>query len=92
MNRTASNAFFYSANCVKPWGKDKERVDWVWLVNDAAPVDPAMQKPLADAIVLRVAQTTLDQWLLTPTGRSASDFLFVVDPLGNTMDALSIPL
>ncbi len=66
-------------------GKDKERVDWVWLVNDAAPVDPAMQKPLADAIVLRVAQTTLDQWLLTPTGRSASDFLFVVDPLGNTM-------
>lgn len=66
-------------------GKNKDRVDWVWLVRDAAPVDPAMEKPLDDAIVLRVDQATLGDWLLAPSGRDVSEFLFVVDPLGNTM-------
>jgi hypothetical protein len=44
-----------------------------------------MKKPLADAIVLRVGQATLDNWLLAPPGSNAADFLYVVDPLGNTM-------
>jgi hypothetical protein len=66
-------------------GKHKDRVDWVWLVRDTAPVDPAMKKPLADAIVLRVDQATLGDWLLAPSGRDVSEYLFVVDPLGNTM-------
>jgi hypothetical protein len=66
-------------------GKHKDRVDWVWLVSDTAPIDPAMKKPLGDAIVLRVDQATLDSWLAAPAGRNAADFLFVVDPLGNTM-------
>jgi hypothetical protein len=66
-------------------GKHKDRVDWVWLVSDLAPIDPAMKKPLGDAIVLRVDQATLDSWLVAPAGRNAADFLFVVDPLGNTM-------
>jgi hypothetical protein len=66
-------------------GKDKDRVDWVWLVSDAAPLESAMMKPLADAIVLRVDQSVLDSWLVAPPGRSPSDYLYVVDPLGNTM-------
>ena len=66
-------------------GKHKDRVDWVWLVSDTAPVDASMKKPLGDAIVLRVDQATLDSWLVAPTGRDVADFLFVVDPLGNTM-------
>ena len=66
-------------------GKHKDRVDWVWLVSDTAPLDPAMNKPLADAVVLRVDQATLDNWLAVPTGRNATEFLYVVDPLGNTM-------
>jgi hypothetical protein len=66
-------------------GKHKDRVDWVWLVSDTEPVDSAMKKPLGDAIVVRVDQATLDSWLVAPTGRNVADFLFVVDPLGNTM-------
>jgi hypothetical protein len=66
-------------------GKGKERVDWVWLINDDAPVAPSMHKPLADAIVLRVEPSTLDHWLGASAERPYSEFLFVVDPLGNAM-------
>lgn len=66
-------------------GKDKDRVDWVWLLNDQAPVAASMRQPLADAAVLRVDPATLAQWLPLPAGTSYADYLFVVDPLGNAM-------
>jgi hypothetical protein len=66
-------------------GKDKDRVDWVWLVNDDAPIAESMRKPLGDAVVLRADAATLEQWLPTPQGKTLGDFLYVVDPLGNTM-------
>lgn len=69
----------------KTLGKDQNRVDWVWLVSDNAPVADSMRLPLDDAVVLRVDQTTLVQWLVTPPGQAVSDFLYLVDPMGNTM-------
>lgn len=66
-------------------GKDKDRVDWVWLIPDAAAVAPDMQKPLGDAVVLRVEPAVLDAWLELPPGKNREDYIFVVDPLGNTM-------
>ena len=35
-------------------GKDKDRLDWVWLVADGAPVARSLQPALAQATVLRV--------------------------------------
>jgi hypothetical protein len=66
-------------------GKDKDRVDWVWMISDSDAVDGSMHKPLADAVVLRVDQATLDSWLEVPLGGSLAQFIFVVDPMGNTM-------
>ena len=66
-------------------GKDKERVDWVWLVNDHAPVADPLRQLLNSATVLRVDESALNNWLLAPPGKALTDFLFVVDPLGNTM-------
>lgn len=66
-------------------GKDKERVDWVWLLNDQAPVADSMRKPLGDAIVLRVDPATIEEWLPLPAGKTYAEYLFVVDPLGNAM-------
>lgn len=65
-------------------GKGKERVDWVWLIPDDTPVDPSMQKPLGDAVVLRVQPAAVEEWLGVPLAQ-AVNFLFVVDPMGNTM-------
>lgn len=66
-------------------GKDKDRVDWVWLVSDQASVPEALRPGLQDAVVLRVAPQVLTQWLAVPPGRALTDYLFVVDPLGNAM-------
>jgi hypothetical protein len=66
-------------------GKDKERVDWVWLVSDQAPVRPALQSALHDATVLRVDPAQLAQWLSPDRGRQLPDHLYMVDPMGHWM-------
>lgn len=66
-------------------GKDKERLDWVWLIDDTAPVSASLQAALAKATVLRVAPDVLRQWLAPAAGQRLADHLYLVDPLGNWM-------
>jgi hypothetical protein len=66
-------------------GKDKDRIDWVWLVSDTAPVSPALMPALKDAIVLRMSKQDLAQWLTPEPGKALADHLYLVDPLGNYM-------
>ena len=66
-------------------GKDKDRVDRVWLVNDASPVPAALRPALKDAIVLRLDPGALAQWLKPSDGRRLEEHLYLVDPLGNWM-------
>lgn len=66
-------------------GKEKERVDRVWLVPDAAPVKEALKPALAGAAVLRVPAGELSKWLEPAAGQRLEDHLYVVDPIGNWM-------
>lgn len=66
-------------------GKDKDRMDRVWLVTDNAPVREALLPALADAVVWRVEATQLAQWLLPAPGQVLANHLYVVDPMGNFM-------
>lgn len=66
-------------------GKDKDRVDWVWLVDDAAPIRDALRPALAQAQVLRVPREQLQQWLQPAAGQAIEDHLYVVDPMGHWM-------
>jgi hypothetical protein len=66
-------------------GKDKERLDWVWLVADDAPVRDALQPALQQATVLRVPQAQLAQWLSPAPGAQLRDHLYVIDPMGHWM-------
>ena len=66
-------------------GKVKGRLDRVWLVNDAAGLDPRLKPGLVDATVLRVPTDALAAWLPPATGQRVEDHLYVVDPLGNLM-------
>ena len=66
-------------------GREKERLDRVWLVNDEAPVREALLPALASASVLRVAPGGVAQWLEAAPGKRLQDHLFLVDPLGNLM-------
>lgn len=66
-------------------GKDKDRVDRVWLVNDAAPVPAGLVPALKDATVLRVEPAALSQWLAPAKGHRLDEHIYLVDPLGNWM-------
>ena len=66
-------------------GKEKERLDRVWLVSDEAAVRPALLPALASATVLRVPPAGLAQWLEPAPGQRLQDHLYLVDPLGNLM-------
>jgi hypothetical protein len=68
-------------------GKDMDRVDWVWLINDQATVAPQLAAGLRQdkATVARLDAAALQSWFPTPPGKRVSDFIFVVDPMGNTM-------
>lgn len=66
-------------------GKEKERMDWVWLVDDAVPIPEALRPGLAQATVLRVPAEQLAQWLAPAPGHALAEHLYVVDPMGNWM-------
>lgn len=66
-------------------GKEKDRLDWVWLVSDGAPVAEALKPALKEATVIRMAPTDLAQWLEPEKGHALSAHLYLVDPLGNWM-------
>ncbi len=68
-------------------GKDKDRMDWVWLVDDAAPVREALKPALAQGQVqvLRVDPAVLSQWLAPAAGHALREHLYVVDPMGHWM-------
>jgi hypothetical protein len=66
-------------------GKDKDRLDWVWLISDAAPVRQALLPALQQATVLRVDPAVLAQWLAPAPGQRLEDHLYIVDPMGHWM-------
>jgi hypothetical protein len=69
-------------------GRDKDRVDKVWLIDDAAA--PRSQTLAAiqtntSATVLRVPARALSAWLQPAAGQVLGDHIYVVDPLGHWM-------
>jgi hypothetical protein len=66
-------------------GQEKERVEWVWLVDDAAPVRQELLPALGQATVLRIDRSELRKWLAPAAGHQLADHIYLVDPLGNWM-------
>ena len=73
-------------------GKDKDRVDWVWLIPDEVPVPDKLLPALREATVLRVASGGLSAWLAPADGHALTEHLYVVDPMGNWMMRFPAPL
>lgn len=66
-------------------GKEKDRLDWIWLVSDAAPIAPAILPALKDATVLRLPAEQITAWMQPAQGQQLSDHLYLIDPMGNWM-------
>ena len=71
-------------------GKDRDRVERVWMIADEKPadekpVDAALRAAITDAVILRVKTSQLADWLRAGEGKRLSDHLYLVDPMGNWM-------
>lgn len=69
-------------------GRERDRLDKVWLVTDAAPVTPALRQALEappPVTMLRADREAVARWLEPAPGQSLENHLYVVDPMGQWM-------
>ncbi len=69
-------------------GREKDRLDKVWLITDAAAPRAATLQAIGTGVpatVLRIAPEALAQWLTPAPGSTLEQHMVVVDPLGNWM-------
>lgn len=77
-------------------GRDKDRLDKLWLITDTAEVPPALRASLqaggpADVTLLRADRAALAQWLQPAAGQALEDHLYLVDPMGEWMMRVPVP-
>ena len=70
-------------------GRDRDRLDKVWLVTDDGVPNEALlaatQRSAVPVTTLQVSRPALAQWLAPEAGQQLEDHLYLVDPLGEWM-------
>jgi hypothetical protein len=69
-------------------GREKDRVDKVWLIPDSASPRAALLEAISagqPTTVLHVDATALAQWLAPSRGQQLADHIYLVDPMGQWM-------
>lgn len=66
-------------------GKDRERVERVWLITDTTPLDTMLMRVVEGTHFLRVPLDAVAKWLPVEQGGNAADHIYLIDPLGNLM-------
>ncbi len=88
-NEACQKNIYWTRQLREVMGRDKDRIERVWLVSDDSDVDaklaPQVHSPANDAQALRVDAATLAGWLPAVSGSKIQDHIYVVDPYGNLM-------
>ena len=84
-NETCQRNLYLQRQLRESLGRDKDRMDWLWIVSDEAPVSESLLATLRGAIVLRLPRAQISQWLRPAPGQSLESHLYMVDPIGNWM-------
>lgn len=66
-------------------GKEKERLERVWLILDQAPLDTMLMRQYDGTQFIRVDPQLAKQWLPVEDKTSIEDHIYMIDPLGNLM-------
>jgi hypothetical protein len=76
-------------------GREKDRIDKVWLISDSAAVRPETLQAVRAGVpvtALRVPPEALAAWLQPAAGQQLADHLYIVDPQGHWMMRTPTPL
>jgi cytochrome oxidase Cu insertion factor (SCO1/SenC/PrrC family) len=66
-------------------GKEMERLERVWLITDARPLDPLLLRQFEGTRMLRTPVDALSKWLPVEQGGNLADHMYLIDPRGNLM-------
>jgi hypothetical protein len=66
-------------------GKAMDRVERVWLITDATPLDTVLMRVVDGTRFLRADAAAVAKWLPVEQGGNVADHIYVIDPLGNLM-------
>ncbi len=84
-DKRCTDKLFYQRQLRLTQGKDRERIERLWLVTDDVPLSIVLMKEYDGTRILRVDAKKLAAWLPLDAGTAIEDHLFVIDPLGNLM-------
>jgi cytochrome oxidase Cu insertion factor (SCO1/SenC/PrrC family) len=74
-------------------GRDRDRVDKIWLITDEAALAPALRQVIEATpavTALRADAQAVASWLAPAPGQAVQDHLYVVDPMGEWMMRLPV--
>lgn len=66
-------------------GKEADRIERVWLITDATPLDTLLIREFDGTHMLRADAATVALWLPADAGTTPADHLYMIDPLGHLM-------
>jgi hypothetical protein len=69
-------------------GRERERIDKVWLITDEQPLTPALRRALDSTpavTTLRAEREAVARWLEPEAGHALEEHLYLVDPMGEWM-------
>jgi hypothetical protein len=66
-------------------GKEMERIERVWLILDAEPLDTILIREYDGTHMLRADAKAVAGWLPLDPGTSVADHIYMIDPLGHLM-------
>jgi cytochrome oxidase Cu insertion factor (SCO1/SenC/PrrC family) len=66
-------------------GREMERIERVWLIDDAAQLDTIVMRAFDGTHLVRAAASPLLGQLPLPAGGNVRDHIYMIDPLGNLM-------
>jgi hypothetical protein len=66
-------------------GKDRDRVERLWLVTDAAPLSTMILREYEGTQIVRAPASTVRDWLALEPGVASDGIVWLVDPMGNLM-------
>jgi hypothetical protein len=66
-------------------GKERDRIERVWLVTDRTPIDTMLIRKYDGTHMLYADPKAVSKWLPVPAGTTVDDHIYLIDPLGNLM-------
>jgi hypothetical protein len=66
-------------------GKNRDRIERVWLVTDREPLDTIVMREFDGTHMLRAPGDAVRAWLPADAGTTPEEHIYLIDPLGNLM-------